>query len=181
CSPVLMAAVFIFAKTFSPARLAILTSWMLGVGMMGNIIGSSPMATAAETFGWRVVMLGLAAATLLVALSIFAFVRDPETEKHEAGSLGLRGYVELLRLRALWPILPYIALCNSAAGGIRGLWAGPYLADVFGADSLLIGEVTLFMAIAMATGAFLYGPLDNIFGTRKWIALTGGAIVMLSV
>ena len=42
-------------------------------------------------------------------------------------------------MRALWPIMPLTALNYAPATGIRGLWSGPYLADVYGADSLVIG------------------------------------------
>ena len=76
-------------------------------------------------------------------------------------------------MRVLWPIIPLTALNYAPATGIRGLWAGPYLADVYGADSLVIGEVTMFMALAMVAGSFLYGPLDTIFRTRKWVAVAG--------
>src|SRR5690606_3297741 len=63
CAPVLMASVFIFARTYSAARLAILTSWLIGFGSAGNVIGASPLAAAAEALGWRPVMVGLAVLT----------------------------------------------------------------------------------------------------------------------
>jgi MFS family permease len=177
CAPVLMASVFIFAKTYSPARLAVLTSWLIGIGMLGNVVGTTPLAAAAEAFGWRQVMAGFGVFTLLVAASVFLLVRDPAADDHAAlhPNQGLAGYLELLRLRALWPIIPLISLTTAAAFGIRGLWAGPYLVDVHGAEALLIGNVTLLMALAMVTSSFLYGPLDTIFGTRKWVAFTGNA------
>ena len=176
CAPVLMASVFIFARTYSPARLAILISWMIGFGSLGNVVGASPLAAAAEAFGWRPVMAGLGLVTLATAAAILLFVNDPERHDGEQGDNGFAGYLELLKLRALWPILPLVGLNYAAAAGIRGLWAGPYLADVYGADALLIGQVTLFMALAMVAGNFIYGPLDNILGTRKWIAVVGNAI-----
>ena len=40
CAPVLMASVFIFARTYRPAKLAILTSWLVGFGSFGNVIGA---------------------------------------------------------------------------------------------------------------------------------------------
>ncbi|MGO4843937.1 MFS transporter, partial [Rhizobiaceae sp. 2RAB30] len=46
---------------------------------------------------------------------------------------------------------------------------------VYGADALTIGNVTLFMALAMVAGSFLYGPMDTIFRTRKWVAFVGNA------
>jgi MFS family permease len=32
------------------------------------------------------------------------------------------------------------------------------------------------MAFAMVVGSFAYGPLDTLFGTRKWVAFTGNTI-----
>lgn len=176
CAPVLMASVFIFARTYSPARLAILISWLIGFGSLGNVIGASPLAAAAEAFGWRPVMAGLGFVTLATAAAILLFVNDPERPDAEQGDNGFAGYLELLKLRALWPILPLVGLNYAAAAGIRGLWAGPYLADVYGADALLIGQVTLFMALAMVAGSFIYGPLDTLFGTRKWVAVIGNSL-----
>lgn len=182
CSAVLMASVFIFAKSFSPARLAILISWLVGFGTLGNVIGSAPMAAAAETFGWRGVMAGLSAFTILTGLAITLLVRDPEDAFGDrAGGQGFGGYLELMRLRVLWPILPLTALNYAPAAGIRGLWAGPYLADVYGAGALLIGQVTLFMALAMSVGSFIYGPLDTFFRTRKWVAAGGNAVGVAAI
>src|SRR5690606_34583053 len=73
-------------------------------------------------------------------------------------------------------ILPLVGLNYAAAAGIRGLWAGPYLSDVYGADTILIGQATLFMALAMVAGNFIYGPLDTLFRTRKWVAVAGNAL-----
>ncbi len=176
CSPVLMASFFIFARTFSPARFAMLASWLVAFGSAGNVIGASPMALAAEAFGWRAVMAGLGAVTLGAALLVHFTVRDPEKFDGEDHSAGFAGYLELLRLRPLWPLLPIIAIHYAIPAGIRGLWAGPYLADVFAADAIIIGEVTLAMAIAMVAGSFAYGPLDTLFKTRKWVALGGNLI-----
>lgn len=182
CAPVLMASVFIFAKSYSSARLAILTSWLVGFGTLGNVVGAAPLAAAAEAFGWREVMMGLAAITLAVALAIYTLVRDPETSAEEtAANTGFAGYLELFKLRLLWPLLPLIALNYAAAAGIRGLWAGPYLADVYGAEALLIGQVTLFMALAMVAGSFVYGPMDQILGTRKWVAVTGNTLSLAAL
>lgn len=177
CSPVLMASVFIFARTYKPAQLAILTSWLVAFGSAGNVIGASPLAAAAEAFGWREVIAALGVVTLLIALGIVLFVRDPDRVEG-AGGAGLSGYLELFRIRNLWLIAPLMALNYAPAMGIRGLWAGPYLADVYGADALEIGNVTLFMALSMVAGAFLYGPLDTLFRTRKWVAVGGNLLAV---
>lgn len=181
CAPVLMASAFIFARSYSPARLAFLISWLVGFGSVGNVIGASPLAAAAEIFGWRSVLAGLGALTIATSGAIWIFVQDPKRHGTGADDNGFAGYLELFKLKVLWPILPLIALGYAAAAGIRGLWAGPYLADVYGADSMVIGQVTLFMALAMVVGSFVYGPLDTLFGTRKWVALGGNLVGLVAL
>jgi predicted MFS family arabinose efflux permease len=182
CSPILMSALFIYARNFSPARFAVLASWTIAFGTAGNVIGAAPLAEAAQILGWRTAMAALGVFTLLTAVAIALYVRDPARPDGVAhGSIGLSGYAELFRIRWLWPIMPLTALNYAPATGIRGLWSGPYLAEVYGADSLVIGEVTMFMALAMVGGAFLYGPLDQIFRTRKWVAVAGNTVTVLTV
>lgn len=180
CAPVLMSAYFIYARTFAPSRFAVLASWTVGFGTAGNVMGAAPLAAAAQAAGWRPVMATLAAVTLLVALGVAFLVRDPKApEGMPAGPAGLRGYLELLRIRSLWPIIPIAALNYAPVTGIRGLWAGPFLSDVYGADSLTIGNVAAVMALSMIGGSLIYGPLDSVFGTRKKVALAGNSLTLL--
>jgi hypothetical protein len=39
----------------------------------------------------------------------------------------------------------------------------------------------MFMALAMVGGAFLYGPLDTFFRTRKWVAAVGNSVTVLAL
>lgn len=177
CSPVLMASLFIFAQRFKPSTFAVMVSSLVAFGNTGNVIGASPLASAADMYGWRQVMAALGIFSLLVALAIYWFVQDPKIEKHDKS--GLAGYLALLRLPVLWPIMLMTLLCYAPVAGIRGLWAGPYLHDMYNASGLVIGQVTLFMAIAMIVGSLAYGPLDRLVNTRKWVIIIGNAIVLL--
>ncbi len=176
CSPVLMASFYIFAKSFSPGGFAVLASWSVGIGMLGNVAGSSPMANAAELFGWRNVMFGLGLVTLVAAFVLYLTIRDPKTDDQTSSDTGFTGYLQLVKIRALWLIFPFMLINYVTAGGIRGLWAGPYAADVFGANALQIGNMTFYMALAMVAGSLVYGPLDTIFRTRKWVVIGGNII-----
>ena len=173
CAPVLMASYYIFARSYSPAVFGTLAGVVIGVGSLGNIAASLPLSEAAEAFGWRPTVWALSATTGLVALAIAALVRDPPGQKGaQKGSI-----LDLLRLPALWPVLIMMAACYAPAAGLRGLWAGPYLRDVFDADAARIGHVTLIMGMAMVVGNFAYGPLDRLFGTRKGLIIGGNLVV----
>lgn len=90
---------------------------------------------------------------------------------------GLKGSVlDLLKLPALWAIFPIMFVNYSAAAGLRGSWAGPFMRDIYDLGATGIGWVTMGIALAMVIGNFAYGPLDRIFGTRKWVIFTGNMI-----
>jgi predicted MFS family arabinose efflux permease len=175
CAPVLMASYFIFARQFSPAVFGTLAGITIGVGSLGNVASSLPLSAAVEAFGWRETVLGLAVITGAVALAILVLVRDPERlTTARDGSL-----LDLLRIPAIWPILAMMVVCYTPIAGLRGLWVGPYFADVHGADPLEIGRVGLWIGLAMVAGNFAYGPLDRWLGTRKWVIFGGNAITLV--
>ena len=173
CSPVLMAAYYIFAKMYPAAMFSTLAGAVIGFGSLGNLASSAPMAWAVGAFGWRETMVGLALVTLLIAAALWIVVKDPPKTQH-AGPKG--SVLDLLRIRALWFILPMMFVNYAPAAGIRGLWIGPYGADIFAADTALIGRMTLVMALAMIISSFLYGPLERLLGTRKWLIFGANAM-----
>lgn len=177
CSPVLMAGYYIFAKTYSPAIFATLAGAMLGLGSLGNLAGASPMAVAVEAFGWRETMQGLALLSAVIAVLLWVFIKNPPPEETaQRGSV-----LDLLKMPQLWPLFALVFVNYAPAAGLRGLWAGPYLQDVYAADALMIGNVTLVMGIAMIAGSFGYGPLERLFGTRKWVVVAGNAAATLGL
>lgn len=180
-SPVLMAAMFVFAKRFDAGRFAALSSLFIGTGVGGAVLGASPLAMAAETFGWRGVMAALALVSLAVALWINASLTDPPAEKDASAGGGLRaglaGYGELLRLRALWLVFPAVFMSYGVMIGTRGLWAGPFLSAMHGADAAVIGRVTLWMSLAMVAATLSIGPLVRLAGSEKRVSLALNCVV----
>jgi predicted MFS family arabinose efflux permease len=177
CSPVLMASYYIFAREFPPLQFATLAALMVGVGTVGNLIASYPMAISAELIGWRASMGGLAALSAVVAAGIALTVHDPAKPEND-----MRGSVfDLLKMPVLWLILPLMFVHYAPAGAIRGLWIGPYLRDVFDASQSQIGMATLLMGLAMILGVVMYGPLDRLMGSRKWVNFTGNALTAAAV
>lgn len=177
CAPVLMASYYIFARQFPPAQFATLAALMLGGGSLGNLVASYPMALAAETLGWRASLAGLGAMSAVVALGIWVFVRDPE----RADGDGRGSVLDLLKIPAIWAILPIMFVGYAPAAALRGLWAGPYLADVFSLSTAQVGQATLVMGAAMIAGTLAYGPLDRVFRSRKWVNFFGNLFALLAI
>lgn len=177
CAPVLMASYYILARSFSPAVFATLAGAIIGFGSLGNIAGSAPLAWAAETYGWRETMYGMAVLALVICALLWVFIKDPpRVETTSKGSV-----LDVLKMPVMWPILAMMFVNYAPAAGLRGLWAGPYTRDVFAADAGVIGQVTLLMGLAMIAGSFIYGPMDRLFRTRKWVVLVGNSIGVLAL
>lgn len=156
---------------------------ILGVGTAGNLAGSVPLAMAVESLGWRESLWVMVAASLVVAAGLAIFVKDmPKVIASENDAKG--SLLDIIKMPALWLIFPLLIVNYAPSAGIRGLWAGPYLRDVFGMDAGGIGVITFWMAAAMMVGSFAYGPMDRIFGTRKWVIIGGnliGAVCLLGL
>lgn len=180
CSPVMMASFYIFARSFPPAAFATMGAVVIGIGSLGNLASASPMAWAADSFGWRATLVALAGLTALNALAIWLLAEDPPpAPKGDGGSV-----LSLLKIPALWLIAPLMLVQYAPSAGLRGLWAGPYAHDVFAANAASIGTVTLAMGLAMAVGNFAYGPMDRLLKTRKWVVFggnLGGATACLAL
>ncbi|SEK68654.1 Predicted arabinose efflux permease, MFS family [Roseovarius nanhaiticus] len=176
CAPILVSAFYLLARQGTPAQFATTASLVLGIGSVGNLGASWPMAFAVETVGWRAALTLLAALTAAAAAALFILLRDPEAP--EGGQRG--SVLDLLKMRALWPIIPMMFVCYAPAAAVRGLWIGPYLSDVFGLTTSQLGQASLVMGVAMICGTLAYGPLDRVFGTHKWVILIGNVMCAAS-
>ena len=176
CSPVLMGSYYIFARMYEPKFFASLAAIMIGVGSFGNLAGAAPLAFATDLFGWRSTMLALALISLIIAVGLFLFVENPKI----SGNINRGSFLDLLKIRNLWFILPLVLIHYAPVAGIRGLWIGPYINDTFGGDGNLAFATTA-MSLSMIAGTFAYGPMDRIFGTRKWIIFIGSSICLASI
>ena len=182
CAPVLMASLYVYARMLPPERFATATALVVGFGTFGNVAAAAPLAYLVEAIGWRQASLLLAAVTAMVAGAIWALCQDPPKLQDPPRE----GFGRLLRIRALWLILPLVLVSYATPAGLRGFWAGPYFNEIFGMDTVAIGEATFWMALGMAVGPILYGPLDRLFRSKKVVTiagslLTGGFCAALAV
>jgi MFS family permease len=79
------------------------------------------------------------------------------------------------------PALPFILtlnFCNYACTfTVQGLWGGPFLREVHGLSRIESGNVLLVAVIAYQVGMLVFGPLDRVLDTRKWIAIAGTSAI----
>jgi predicted MFS family arabinose efflux permease len=182
CAPVLMGTLYLFGRLYPPERFVLLSSVVLGISNLGNLVSATPLALAAQTFGWRVTFLVIGAIVAVVALAVAAFVRDPPrlTAPADEASRGIAGFGVILRMRGFVLILPLVATSYAVVIAERGLWIGPYLETVHGLESLDRANVAFAMAVAMTVASFAYAPAERWFGGAKRTVAFGTALTALA-
>ena len=185
CAGVLVGSLVVCARWFPPARYATFAGIIIGGGETGHLLAATPFAALAESVGWRNAFLVAAGVAAVLTAVAWAGVRDaPPGEPRRTGageSLAdaCRGVGEVLRMRAVWPVLAIGFVGYGSALCVFGLWGAPMLNDVYGLDAVARGNVMLFMAMAMLVGSLSYGPMDRFFDTRKGVVLASCAAMMI--
>lgn len=180
CSPILMGALYFFARTETPARFAALGSLFLGIGLSGGLIAATPLALFVGAFGWRASLIWIAGVTVLAAVLIALVMRDPPQEQAASGGSMFGALGDLLRLPALWPSLIMSIFITAEVWTERALWVGPFFGEVYGLSPVERGHAILAFAIAMTMCALLAGPVAARINHPKLVALVGTALSGLS-
>ncbi len=178
CAPILMASYFIFSHNLPAKNFATMASVVTGVGSLGLLIGSIPLALSIDLLGWRISVAIISFLTLVIGIVLFLTIK-PSASSRKSEPL-LQGYKALCKIKQIWIISPMIFACYAPVSGMRGIWLAPFLENKFNAKPEQISHVSMLMSIAMILGIFSYGPLDRIFKTRKWVVFSGNLVCGIS-
>jgi MFS family permease len=188
----LVAPLTLYARRFSADRFAMLAGLHMGVGTIGTLLATAPLAYAAAAIGWRASFVVVAAVMGVGALLLAVVVREPPpaASPSDARRETLRESVAGIRAAMRIPSVGRLFLMQMATYSsfvlFAGLWGGPYLAHVYGLDLTTRGSLLLIPAITQMLGLTLYGWTDRVFGGyRAPVAIgaltTAGCFALLAV
>ena len=163
----LMSAMTAFIIWFPRERTATLFGWMLLVGACGALSATKPVEMLLRVMDWRSVFMLFSALAVVASVAIFAFV--PEKPARNSGAT-LREQIAVIgsifRSRGFWSIAFAAALVQSAAIGLLGLWAGPWMRDIAGLDRASMASNLLIAAGAFGVGGVIGGALSDRLARR---------------
>jgi len=168
-SGMLMCPMTLAAKNLSAARFGLWSGAILSIGNIGMLLSSSPLALVIDQYGWRAGFWISAAAGILVAFAVLAFVPNQSAE-HKDSSTPLAQMVAVLRLGLSRPLRGLIALALVSLATslvLRGVWAGPWLMDVKGLSRVEAGNQLGAFTLAMIAGPLCIGMIDRKLGRRR--------------
>lgn len=179
----LMAPLALYARTFPPDRFAMLTGLQLGLGSIGILLATAPLAFAAASIGWRASFVAIAVSMGVFGALIALVVNDPPPDPEAShGRESIRdsviGIREALHAQSVGRLFLMHMASYSTFVLIVGLWGGPYLTHVYGYSLTERGGLLLIPAIGQILGSIIYGSSDRVFGSYKGPVLTGGVLTV---
>lgn len=191
-----LAAVFvssmkIFGLWFRGAQLARVAGALMAVGGIGWFSATTPLAILSEMVGWRSAVVIVGVISLAVIFLIWKFVEDSPEEKGLPPVVGagealagrrdvLKDLKVILKNRHFWSIAIWFIMRGGALFGFFGLWAGPYLTDVYGFSKGAAGNILSMIAFAMIFVSPVIGHLsDKTLKSRKKILVWSSALNVL--
>jgi sugar phosphate permease len=177
-----MSTIVLCSHWYPRERWSTVMSWVFALSMLGVVLAGTPLALASEHVGWRMAFVGAAGLSALTGLLFYLLVRDDPPghgsapRRAEGAYEALAGFMHIIRLPGILRVLGLQTVAYAVMAGVMGLWAGPYLHDVHGLDAVARGNVLIAMAVAQTMGVLAFGPLDRLFDTRKWVAVSGAAL-----
>lgn len=186
-----MAPLALYARRFPPERFATLTGLQLGLGSIGTLLATAPLAFAAAMIGWRGTFLAIGMVTLATAALVGLVVTDgpgtgPGPVRRERLRDSMAGVVEVFRTPSVGRLFIVHLTGYASFALVVGLWGGPYLTHIYGYGLQARGDLLFVAAITQILGSFVWGPTDRLFGSHKTpvmlgAALTGAALAVLAL
>ena len=174
----LMAPVALYARWFPPERFSTFAGIQLGLGSLGAIFATAPLAYATASFGWRMTFLGVGVCAALIGVLVWLIVTDDppgvkSTPRKETLRESIAGIWQVIRTPSMGRVFMVQLSSYPSYVLVVGLWGGPYLTHVYGYDLKGRGDILFVAALAQVLGSFFWGPSDRLFGRYKVPVLIG--------
>lgn len=179
---------------FRGHEFAIMAAIVNVMGGVGALTAAGPLAMMTGWVGWRASFELIGAVTLLMALMVWLFVRNrPEDMGWPSIVQTTSSSVQPIRLwegakivvtdRYFWPVAIWFFFTLGVFFSFGGLWAGPYLMNVYGLTKPEAGSILNMIAVGLIVGSPILSVLsDRIFKSRKKVlALSSLVLVCLMV
>lgn len=178
-----MGPLALYARWFAAERFSTLAGIQLGIGSLGTLLATAPLAYAVAAVGWRATFLAVGALTATIGALVLWLVKDdPPGAKtlfrQESMAESLAGIIEAMRTPSVGRLFLMHLAGYSSFLLIVGLWGGPYLTHHYGVDLKGRGDILFVPALAQIVGSFFWGPMDRVFGRHKLPVLFGAAAVI---
>lgn len=171
---------------------------LVAIGGLGALTAATPLALVTGWLGWRTSFVIIGAATTILALLVWLAVRnrpgdlgwpsladiDPVYGKSLSPPKQIPlwdGVRRVVTEKYFWAVAAWSACSMGVFFGFGGLWAGPYLMQVYGMSKHEAGGILSMLALGIVVGSPVLGHLsEHVLRSRKRI-LMAASVVLIAV
>lgn len=176
------------ADWFKKDEFATYSGVLLAVGNAGSLASTAPLVALMAAIGWRSSMTSVGIASLVVAVLLFMFLRNKPEDVGGAnindiqgitpGSSAPIGIMEslgiLVRNYNFWTIAAMFFVLYGTIMGFQGMWAGPYLMNVYHLTKAQAASILMLIPIGMIFGCPIAGVVaDKWLKSKKKVVMIG--------
>ena len=158
-----------------------MASLQIGVGTIGTLMVTAPLAWATATVGWRTSFVVVGLFMLACGILVMVVVRDDHgrdaSAHHETLRESLAGIAEAARLPFVVPLFLMHLTAYSSFVFVVGLWGGPYLTHVYGYGLTERGDILFVAALMHIVGLLVFGQAERALRSYKIPVFTGGIVL----
>lgn len=166
--------IYICSHWFPEKKRGILIGLANTIGMLGAIMGEGPLRIGINVFGWRLTLGWLGGFGLLLAGTIYLFVRNdpPEMQKYDQRVKDpthtlLHNLSIVLRNKYTW-LNAFIALFfYLTTSSFAGLWGIPFIHQTYGFSTETAGFMVSMIFVGWAIGGPLLGYYSDRISQKK--------------
>ena len=168
---------------FRPGTFSTMLGWFMAVGNFGAVIATTPLAWAADAWGWRPTFFLIGGITVVLAVFTLLKTRDhhslveqgnPDVTEEAAQSVSTRhSAVRVLLNGQFWIVGVIFFGVYGVLVTLQGLWATPFLMSLYGIERILASKLNMLIPIGVIVGAPLIGWLNDRFRLDKKGVLIG--------
>jgi len=165
------------SSQYHEEQFASLNGMLLAAGNTGAIFASAPLGFIVEGIGWRSCFLIVGFITLGLLMLSVLFLKKMSSSGNRINFREL--FKKLTLSRNIWLLIISNACAYGALMAFQGLWAVPYLVNIYKVTRTTASNTVMSIALGMIVGAPVIGMVsDKIFKSKKGV-LVGGFDIFL--
>lgn len=162
------------------------------LGVMGAIIGGTPLAYAVEVFGWRNIMYGSGIIGLIITLLLLQVLPKTKNRIHNHNKNVVKtnkqpklldNFLIVIENKQTWLIAIFASCMVAPIVSYSELWGVTYLTNVYALSRPLAANITTLTFIGIAIGGPTIGWLSDHWQKRTNFMFIGmlGAVLSISL
>ncbi|MBF8263578.1 MAG: hypothetical protein HW387_1243 [Parachlamydiales bacterium] len=171
-----------------PEKMALASSLIITIGMVGGMLSSVLTDAWVAYFGWRWALGLIAIVGALIALVLWNFVHIPKERAAESRQLDIRARLSVWD--SLWIVIKkwqnwccgfFICTVNLPVAVFGALFGINYLTQVYDISQTVAASITSMLFFGMIVGSPFFGWLSNCLNQRRWPMILGSLACLLLV